>query len=808
MKYDTEHAKIVISVPELCSMAMPHGDIDNRTNRAKKRSPGEKIRKKIQKEANCPYSPLLPITHTSLHNGICYEVSGEADGIMKQDGNIIVEEISSVRHENDIEASPVSFAKVKCLAHFICDETEIPSIKVRLTFYIEDTKEIRHIDKEYTRAELSLFYSNMIERISRFAVFEKERVLERYPGISDAHFPFPHIRDGQREFISEAFRAIKHKRRLFAQAPTGTGKTMSALYPAAKALGEGMCDKIFYLTAKTSTGVSAVEAAKKLAEAGAVIKTVTVSAKESVCFCRNAGAHPACDPDECEYARGYYERVWEAIYELLTSQDSYTKKTLLAYARKYRICPYEFSLDLSRWCDLIVCDYNYLFDPRVYFRRYFDFPSERYVFLIDEAHNLADRAREMYSATISLAPFIKLYSMLSEKDKVLFDVTERTAKEIYRQKKLIGDEIKSDENGDDAGFYISREPLAELNLQLKKFTDSCERWFYVYRDLDERYAPLKNQVTELYFAVREYLGILDCYDKRFITYVELKGDNVSCKLFCLDPSHVLDICMNRGISSVLFSATLTPTDYFKDILGGGKNAQTLTLPSPFERDKLCLAAVDTVSTRYADRDENAGVTADIIAAAVCGKKGNYIAYFPSYKYMNTVYSVFKNRYPSVKTAIQKGGAKRTDTSEFLSRFVVQNDDFFVGFCVLGGSFSEGIDLPGERLIGAVVVGVGLPQISSELNIIRDKYEEEYEAGYDYAYVYPGMNKILQATGRVIRREEDVGIVVLVDDRYATPEYTRLFPEHWSDLKYAGNARSLAALVKRFWQKNTQNEQKQ
>ncbi len=810
VKYDIESSKLTMSVRELVGMALPHGDIDNRTAGSSERAVlGTKIHKKIQREAGASYTAEVALIHTFLYDGICYEVSGRADGIITDtDGTITVDEIKSVRSAYFVDSSPIHFAQLKCYAFFVCDTRALEKIKVRLTYYNIETKEIKYFVQEYTYAKLKIFYSNMLSQVSRFARLEREKMLDRIPSISDSGFPYENIRQGQRELISEGFRAIKHKRRLFAQAPTGIGKTISSLYPAVKAFGEGMCDKIFYLTAKTSTGEAAREASKTMCEQGAKLKYISLSSRESVCLCPGGAAGGKCNPFECEYAKGYYTRAYDAIYELLTSGNGFDRKQIKEAAKKYRICPHELSLDLSLWCDIVICDYNYLFDPRVYLRRYFDQIRERYVFLVDEAHNLADRAREMYSASISAATFIKLYSMLPKQDKILLDITEESARSIMGLKRLFSDGISTDENGGEAGFYISREPLLALGEKLKKFTERCERWFYVYRDLDERFAPLKEQITELYFSVRQYLGILDFYDKRFITYLELKNGDITCRLFCLDPSHVLDVCMNRGIASILFSATLTPVEYFKDILGGGKRALTLTLPSPFERENLCLAAVDTVSTRYADRDTNTKEIAELIAAAICGKKGNYIAYFPSYKYMNTVYSAFTSLYPRVKTAIQKSERERISAPEFLSHFKAQKEDFFVGFCVLGGSFSEGIDLPGERLIGTVVVGVGLPQLSSELNIIRDHYQEVYESGYEYAYVYPGMNKILQATGRVIRREEDRGVVVLIDDRYATREYTRLFPEHWSELKYAGNARSLAALVKKFWQKHEKNEQKQ
>ena len=798
MRYDENSVKIQMSVDELISLAMPHGDLGTKRDSRTKNPVGTKIHKIIEKATDGEYTPDLSLRHTSLHDGLYYEVTGTAPGIIDNDGGITVDDVYAVKTAYYIDISPINYAKVKCFAHFICDTQGIESINVRLAYYCSDTKETKFFTKEYSRAALAAFYNNLLEKAKRFALLEKEKAEKRIPSIQALCFPYSSIRDGQKELISAVFRAIKKKRRLLAQAPTGTGKTISALYPAVKAYGEGLCDKIFYLTAKNSTGQSARDALSDMCAAGAELKYVSLSSRESVCFihCGNAG----CDPTKCEYANGYHARALDAIYELLSTKSSYDKKLLLETAKKYRVCPHELSLDLSLWCDIIICDYNYVFDPRVYLRRYFDFINGRYVFLADEAHNLSDRAREMYSCELSLSPFVELYRMLPEKDKILRTATLDAAKLLWAQKKPMREDIRTDEQGNELGFRMSREMIPGATEKLKKFTDCCERWFYFYRDLDERFAPLQSKISDLYFSAREFLGILDCYDERFVTYTELYGKEIKCRLFCLDPSHVLDICMNRAISTTLFSATLTPPEYYSDILGLGKRADTLSLPSPFERDNLCLAAIDTISTRYADRESNTNEVSELIAAAVSAKKGNYIVYFPSYRYMNSVYSHFTASYPSVKTAVQKSGKDKIGTAAFLSQFKAQSDHHFVGFCVLGGSFSEGIDLPGERLIGAVAVGVGIPQISNELNIIREHYEATYEKGYEYAYVYPGMNKILQATGRVIRREGDRGIVVLIDDRYASPDYIRLFPEHWSELKYVGNARSLAAYVKKFWNK--------
>ena len=514
---------------------------------------------------------------------------------------------------------------------------------------------------------------------------------------------------------------------------------------------------------------------------------------------------------------GYYDRLTGALFELISRQNGYNLQILREVAKKHTVCPYELSLDVSELCDVIICDYNYLFSPTVYMRRYFADGGEsgKYVFLVDEAHNLGNRARDMYSSELSrkkvadTVGYIKNYldndiGEYEEREKLmkLAENLEAYRMSLTRLRSLCKDNLTKAADGTESGFYLSRNPTEKFNLAVEVFVRSCDGWLKANRD-----HPLYPAVSAVCSEARQHLLMLEYYDDRFLTYVMVFGGDIKVRIYCLDPSDVLDRCMKRGVASVLFSATLTPLDYFVDLLGGGKNAETLALPSPFKQENLFVAAVDSVSTRYDDRNEkNYKRIAAVIASTVVPKPGNYIVYFPSYSFMEEVCKCFSQKYPTVKLLVQKKGMTRAERESFIAAFKEDEGKLRIGMCVLGGSFSEGVDLPGSKLIGTVVVGVGLPGLSNENNIIKEYYDVKSECGYDYAYTFPGMNNVLQAAGRVIRRDSDKGVVVLVDDRYAEDRYKMLIPPQWSHIIFTGDVASLANAVKKFWNKSDPNKQ--
>ena len=800
MKYVEDTCSVELSVRELCQAVYLGGDIDSKRRVSfSDLQSGSENHKKIQRDAGVFYTPEVELTNTSVYNEIYYTVSGRADGVIKKDGVVTVDEIKSVnKYEFHFPPKEIYLAQLKCYAYFLACRDELSRVCGQLTMYNTDSGKIKYHRYEFDVDDLRLWYTSLIMRISREGSFLKVRAEELLPSAASVVFPYSELREGQETMIRECYGAIRRGDRLFVEAPTGTGKTISSLYPAVRALGEGRADKVFYLTAKASTRREAYRAAGKLFEGGARLRTVVITAKEQVCMCgaRIAGVSGnMCEPEKCEFAAGYYDKVKDAIFELLSRQNGFTRQIICEVAKKYRICPYELSLDLSEYCDIIICDYNYAFDPMVYFRRYFGSNVEagKYIFLVDEAHNLADRARDMYSAEIRRSDIEKIYSKITADERELDKAFEKIITTVRALRRLCADNIIKTAEGEERAFYLSHSLPMKLCEELDIFKKKLEGWLK-----DRADSPLYADIEHLLSKIRRFTAIEECFDEHFLFYLEMSGNDMQIKIYCLDPSHILDIIQNRAISTVFFSATLTPSEYFCDILGGGKSSVRLELESPFERSNLCVAVADYLGVRFEDRKKNTAKYATAIAATVSAKHGNYIAYFPSYEMMESVAAAFSRKYPSVEIILQKRNMTMRQKEEFIDSFKDDKGVLRIGFSVLGGSFSEGVDLPGSRLIGTIIFGVGLPGLSNEKNIIRDYYEVRNGSGYDYAYTYPGMNNVLQAAGRVIRRAEDKGVVVLVDDRYGDPKYTNLFPEHWKGVKYAGNVNSLAEIVRRFW----------
>ncbi|MBQ8432037.1 MAG: ATP-dependent DNA helicase [Clostridia bacterium] len=806
MKYDVDRAVITLSVGELCALAYRDGDLDLRPGMGKQVSfergvLGAEIHRKLQAAQGEGYRAEVPLSSTVLFHDVCFEVSGRADGILSGDP-VTVDEIKTLSGRAfEMPPSYRHRAQVMCYAYFWCREQGLSSIQTRLTYYRTEDGEIRHHTDLHSVESLETFYFDLLARIEYRARILIERHLQRLPAAKAARFPYGGLRQGQDILMRECYRDIKAGKRLFAEAPTGIGKTLSTLYPAVRALGEGAVDRIFYLTAKATTRREAYRAASQLFSAGAQLRTVVLTAREQLCQNEMAKADPVgisrhCNPYDCPYAKGFYDRSATAVCRALEAQNGFSATAILQFAREHGICPYEFQLELSEFCDILICDYNYAFDPQVYLRRYFlpDAVKEnRYAFLIDEAHNLFDRATSMYSASLQSREVEQVLCGLPETEERLRPPLETLGMTMRSFRRLCKDTMQKDEEGRESGYYLSRQGMESFYPLVTKARAACEEWMRQR----EPAAELLPGIYGLSVKLKRLEKISEYYDERFLTFVLMEQDVYTLRLICLDPSSVLDACLGRAHAAVFFSATLTPPEYFADILGGGKGAVRISLPSPYRPEQSCLVAVTGVSTRYEDRASSYKKIASLIAASVSAKAGNYIAYFPSYEYMEKVAEQFQKRYPKVPTVLQARGMTPSQRESFLDAF---RDDgrLRVGFCVLGGSFSEGVDLPGDRLIGVVIVGTGLPGISNERNILRDYYDNTRERGFDYAYTYPGINRVLQAAGRVIRREEDRGVIVLIDDRYATSQLKSLRPDHWQTMQYAGNALELAEIVDEFW----------
>jgi Rad3-related DNA helicase len=712
---------------------------------------------------------------------VTYVLDGRADGIFTEAGKTIIDEIktTSLPLQMIDDTNMTHWAQAMCYACIYAGQNALSEISIQLTYADTNTYETKCFLREFSLSELQGFMDELLEKYAAWATMTADWAALRNESITRTPFPFPSYRKGQRELAVRVYRTIEGGKKLFVQAPTGTGKTISALFPAVKAMGEGKASKIFYLTAKTITRQVAEEAFERMRESGLRIKTVTLTAKDKICFCENR----VCRPEVCKYAKGYFHRANDAVYDAVTHCDNLTRAVIEAYAERHTVCPFELSLDISLWTDCVICDYNYVFDPRAYLRRFFYDNGGDYVFLIDEAHNLVDRSREMFSAQLTKTQFYEIKKHFKKSSKELDKLLNAINKYMIELRKECSER----------GFLVMPDKPSLFMELVGDFTALCELLLKENSALGDN-----NDFLQLYFDALNFALIHEFYDERYVTLTEASHGDVIIKLFCLDPSFLLGEAFKRGSAAVLYSATLTPLPYFRDILGGSPEDGLLALDSPFDTENLCLMAADRISTTYKNREQSIGKIARLIGAFAAGKTGNYIVYFPSYKYMKDVYAHFTESFPHIRAAVQESSLSEEERERFLSAFVGDPPETFVAFCVLGGIFSEGIDLKGDRLIGSVIVSVGLPQLSVQQDIIKNYFNTKNGMGFEYAYMYPGMNKVLQAAGRVIRCETDTGAVLLIDERFSRRDYLNLFPAHWRTCRLVRDEETLETVLDAFW----------
>lgn len=806
MHYNDNECCIEATAEEICLLVSHPSDLDSPKSvhmNIYEKGFDRYLREMPDHNACCEVkNASVALINTAQVGGIYYTVRSNADRAYKNGLTGYVDRfVAGRKHDGGSTVSDFDAAIIKINSYFFAASNSLERVNARMVFCFKDNGKIKIVEDSFSFDELRRFYFLMLEKTSFFGRFAYTHKTEVIPSAKKVPFPYSSLRDGQEKMIKTVYRGICNEKKVFVQAPTGIGKTVSSLYGAIRAFGEERIDKVFYLTAKGSTAREAFSAMKKIFSAGARIKTVMIGSKDTMCLCQKAlssgeGEGNFCDSSECMMCRGYYDRRNAALAELLDEYNGYSQSIIKRIAAKYSVCPYELSLDLSEYCDVIICDYNYVFDPTMYFRRYFGEAARceyRYAFLVDEAHNLFDRAVDMYSAVLSRNDFLSVAVSLPQYESRLVDALDSFIKQFDRLKRLCRDNMQKDEKDRYIGYYISKNKLTVLEKSINILCTEMNPWLRKNK-LSPHYFAVKN----IYSKLKRFSCIFDIYDDKFITFIEVFGGDIKYRLRCLDPSGELSICQNRAVSTALFSATLAPFDYYFDILGGAKGDIRLELESPFEKKDLCLAVYDSVSTKFEDRAKSYKKISSCIAAVLSGKAGNYIVYFPSYQYMKDVLCEFEKKYPYVTTVVQKENMTPSEKEQFIASFKNDIGVLRVGFCVLGGSFAEGIDLPGSRLIGTVIIGVGLPGISNERNIMKEYYDNTCEQGYDYAYTYPGFNRVLQAVGRVIRSENDRGIAVLIDDRYATEKYKNIFPVQWNSIKYSHNVRDIAEIVKNFW----------
>lgn len=850
-----ETAEIRVSVRNLVEFILRHGDIDNRRQVSPDNAmqEGGRIHRMIQRGMGVEYRAEVPLKFTLPTEDYILVVEGRADGIIQHEGQVIIDEIKGTyRDLEKIKAPmPLHIAQAKCYAYIYSLQQELTEIRVRMTYCNMETEELRYFYEDFTFEQLSEWFNGLIANYRKWADYSCKWQRIRQESITGLKFPFPY-REGQKELVANVYRTIYHKKKLFLEAPTGVGKTISTIYPAVQAMGQGMGEKVFYLTAKTITRTVADETFALLREKGLHFKSVILTAKEKICFMEQT----ECNPENCPYAKGHFDRINDALFDLLTSQESFSRERIEEYARKHQVCPFEMCLDMSLFSDAVICDYNYLFDPHIYLKRFFaEGSGGNYIFLIDEAHNLLDRGREMYSASLYKERFLEMrrelkQTSLSElsKSSKKGNISGQMTLEMTETSLPDGREEDIDRSG--TGLHGGRSILVrqgyaskmiyhleKCNEELLALKRECDGWRTVesidgllkplmrlhatideyLSEQEEEQPEVRELLVDFYFELGHFLEIYELVDEHYVKYTQLGEDgDFLVKLFCVDPSENLKSCMAKGRSTILFSATFLPIQYYKKLLGGDAEDYEVYAQSVFQPEKRALFIANDVTSKYTRRSEEEYYNiARYIDEIVKNRHGNYMVFCPSYAFLRAIYDIYTEYFADEEREclIQGEYMSERDREEFLARFrgnencdlqsVIdmeieeEEETILIGFCVLGGIFSEGIDLKNDSLIGAIIVGTGLPQVCSEREILKGYFDEDGENGFDFSYRYPGMNKVLQAAGRVIRTVEDVGIVALLDERFLQFAYRKLFPREWEYFETV-TVDTVAKRVERFW----------
>ena len=783
---------IRISVRNLVEFILREGDIDNRTGGGQdpeNMQMGSRIHRKIQRQMGSDYQAEVPLKTEIVCDGFILKIEGRADGLIHTKEQVMVDEIKGVLRELDRVQEPagIHLAQAKCYASMVAEQEGVDEIGVQMTYCQMETEEVKRFQYSYQSNELKVWFDEVIRQYKKWAKFQIEWRKARNASIKEIEFPFPY-RKGQRDLAVSVYRTILRKKKLFIQAPTGVGKTISTVFPAVKAVGEELGEKIFYLTAKTITRTVAEQAFETLREQNLKFKVITLTAKEKICFCEET----SCNPDDCPYAKGHFDRVNDAVYELLMQEDVMSREVLEAQARKHKVCPFEMALDVSTWVDGVICDYNYVFDPDARLRRFFaEGGAGGYLFLIDEAHNLVERGRQMYSAELCKEDFLAV-------KKLVKGEAPRFAKRLEACNKILLAMKKECEN------YKVLDNISHFGIQLMNVLSETDR--YLEECVDKE---VRENVLDFYFQVRSFLNIYDGLDENYVVYTEYQENGrFVLKLFCVNPAANLQKCLDKGNSAVFFSATLLPIQYYKRLLSTEKDNYAVYIDSSFDTKKRLLMNGVDVSTRYTMRSrEMYQRYAIYIFRVVKAKMGNYLIFFPSYRFMEDVYQEFTQLLASdeeeMELVIQQKHMDEEERENFLRAFEMGREKSLIGFGVLGGIFSEGIDLTNEKLIGTLIIGTGLPQVCNEREILKSYFDQKGLYGFDYAYRYPGMNKVLQAAGRVIRTEDDRGVILLLDERFQKEKGKEIFPKEWADCERC-RLDIVEEKIRLFWEKQTDN----
>ena len=771
--------KIKTSVRNLIEFVMRSGDIDNRFRDNTRMIEGIRAHQKIQSQYDKSYKKEYKLKNKTTYKDVIFELEGRADGLGIKDGIYLIDEIkSSSRNLDELTGdNKLHWAQAMCYAYFFAVDNNEDNMIISLTYVSIDDYKSKKFEKTFTFKELKDFYYKLLDEYLIFSKILATNIEKRNESIKDLEFPYKNYRKGQRKMAVAVYTAILDEKNLFVDAPTGIGKTISTIFPSIKSMPENLTDKIFYLTSKNTIAQEALKSLHVLEDGGLFIKALHITSKEKICL----NDEVSCNPIDCPYAKGHFDRVNDALKDILANENIVDYDIIIEYAKKYMVCPLEFELDISTYADFVICDYNYVFDPNVFLKRFFDEVIDSYVFLIDEAHNLLERTRDMYSYSFKDSDFTSLNSNLDEKkDKKLKNSLSKITEDFYKLETIAKNNP----------YYFTNEYIDILDKDLISLSKKMEKFLVEKTD-----HPSYDLVLDLYFEINKYLKISDYFTDGFYNVISYDKESMerTFEIKCIDPREVLKNKYKLARSSIFFSATLSPMGYFIKALAG-ENSLKLRLDMPFNPDHL-LIFKKSISTRYRDRNRNLALVAEAIKDFVTSKKGNYFIFFPSYSYMEDVAEYYKDAF-NEEIISQERVMTAEERNNFLAEFTHESNK--VGFLVLGGIFSEGVDLIGDRLIGSMIISVGMPGVSKERDLIKYHFDKEGFNGFDYSYTYPGLNKVFQAAGRVIRGEDDRGIIYLLDDRYSWQKYMNLFPKHWTNQVMADSKKDFYKIIDKFW----------
>lgn len=745
-----------VAVRTLCEFTAKVGDLDLRFTPSPTAQEGVAGHRRVVGRRGSDYEAEVAL------DGVfgSLEVRGRADGYAP--GRNCLEEIKT--HRGDLTTQPdnhrqLHWAQARVYGWLMCQQRNLATINLALVYLDVDSDQETRFECTASAAELEAYFHQLCGRFVQWAEQQSRRLALRNAGLQALSFPWPAFRKGQRELAETVYKAVSTGRCLMAQATTGIGKTLGTLFPLLKAMPRQPLDKILFLTAKTPGRGLALDALRQVmaADPELALRSLELVARDKACEYPGT----ACHGDACPLAKGFYDRL-PAAREAAMRLPLLDKAQVRELALAHQVCPYYLAQELARWVDVLVADYNYYFDQSALLFGLAQTDQWRLALAVDEAHNLVERARQMYSASLDQG---QLQALRREPPAGMASALQSLNREWNRLHK---EQVAPYQAGNELPTAFLKALLRCVGL--------------VQELMNRTPQAVDPALLQFFFQALQFLRLSEVFDEHFLFDISKRNGagRRSLSTLCLRnvvPAPLLAPRFAAVRSAVLFSATLSPRHFYADLLGIPADTAWLEVESPFVAEQLQVRIVSEVSTRYQHRQASLAPIVELIASQFRDQPGNYLAFFSSFEYLQQVSALLAERYPGIEQWSQSSGMDEEQRQGFLDRFVENGHG--VGFAVLGGAFAEGVDLPGTRLIGAFIATLGLPQVNPVNEQLKQRMAALFSSGFDYTYLYPGVRKVIQAAGRVIRGTEDRGTVLLIDDRFAEARVQRMFPAWWA-----------------------------